>query len=130
MRDNVCRLSCYRTITRVHVHVRRLARTNITVFPLAHESLRDVCDQVVAMQILSAAGKFRMRLEQLSADELQFAVEVMKVRMGNKLIRSSHSQELAALPQTRIIICTRERKKKDHCKLLSILVFLDCTYKA
>lgn len=82
----------------------KIAHTNITVFPLTHKSFRDVCDQVVAMQILSAAGKFRMGLEQVSPDKLQFAVEVMEVCMGNELIRTSHSQELAALPQTLIII--------------------------
>lgn len=74
------------------------------MFPLTHESLRDVCHQVVAVQILSAAGKLGMGLEQLSPDELQFAVEVMEVCMGNQLIRTSHSQELTALPQTLIII--------------------------
>lgn len=76
----------------------------VTVFPLTHESLRDVCDQVVAVYILSAAGNFRMRVEQLSPDELQFAVEVMEVCMGDQLIRSSHGQKLTAPPQTLIII--------------------------
>lgn len=74
------------------------------MFPLTHEAFRDVCDQVVAVQILRAARKLRMGVEQLSPDELQFAVEVMEVCMGNELIRTSHSKELTALPQTLIII--------------------------
>lgn len=82
----------------------KLAHTNITVFPLTHKSFGDVCDQVVAVQLLSAAGKLRMRLEQLSPDKLQFTVEVMEVCMGNEFIRTPHSQELTALPQTLIII--------------------------
>lgn len=84
--------------------LKKLAHTNITVFPLTHKSFRDVCDQVVTVQILSTAGQLRMGLEQLSPNELQFAVEVMEVCMGNELIRTSHSQELTTLPETLIII--------------------------
>lgn len=95
-------------------HVLKLTQTNITVLPLTQESFRDVRDQVVAVQILSAAGKFGMGLKKLSPDELQFAVEVMEVCMGNELIRTSHRQELTALPQTLIIICKTVKIMQNH----------------
>lgn len=52
------------------VRVLKLTHTNVTVFPLTRESFRDVCDQVVAVQVLRAAGKLRVGLEQLSPDKL------------------------------------------------------------
>lgn len=56
----------------VHMAVKPLGivKRTVTVFPLTRESFRDVCDQVVAVQVLRAAGKLRVGLEQLSPDKL------------------------------------------------------------
>lgn len=90
--------------------------TNITVLPLTDESLRDVGDQVAAMEILSAAGEFWMGLQQLSPYELQFAMKDVEMGVSNKFIRTSHSQELAALPQTRVVICRKDKNYKHQYK--------------
>lgn len=56
------------------------------------------------MEVLGTAGEVGVGLEQLRPDELEFAVEGVEVCVDLQLPGAAHSQELTALPQTRIVI--------------------------
>lgn len=60
------------------------------------------------MEILGAAGEVGVGLEQLRPDELEFAVEGVEVCVDLQLPGAAHSQELTALPQTRIVIWSEQ----------------------
>lgn len=76
----------------------------ITVLPLADKRIRDIRDQVVALQVLVAAGEVRVGLQELCPYELQLTMVDVEVSMYLQFLWVSHGQKLTPFPEACIFI--------------------------
>ena len=80
--------------------------TYVTVLPHAAQAGRHLGGQVVGVQVLLAAGQGGLGPQQLPPQALQLAVVGVEVGVDLQLTGAAHGQELAALPQTGVVVYT------------------------
>jgi len=88
------------------------------VLPQAVQPGRGLRGEVVAVQVLLAAGQVGVGSQQLPTDEPELAVVGVEVSVDFQLPGTAHGQELTAPPQTRVVICTQKQHKSLYHYML------------